>query len=208
MYSRKEHKSRPPGTSHARADGSCQVLSAFSESVNAALIGLSGIEFSNFVELIRNVCVDRGRLYVMGNGGSAATATHMVCDLTKATSNGRVPQLRAFALADNNSVLTALANDITYDDVFSRQIDGLVDHHDAVVAITVSGTSVNIIEGLRAARRKGAHTAGLLGWDVRKIGQLLDIALQVPSSDFGVVETAHLAIVHAVAATLSALAPA
>jgi D-sedoheptulose 7-phosphate isomerase len=171
--------------------------------MTTAFICFSSGEFDQLAELIREVYLRQGYLYVIGNGGSAATASHMVCDLTNAMSDDHGNRLRAFALADNVPLLTALANDCGYNNVFANQVHSLVDPHDMVIAISVSGTSPNVVSGLRSARAKGARTAGLLGSGGDEILELVDVALRVPSREFGVVEVAHLAIVHALAEALS-----
>jgi len=144
------------------------------------------------------------RVYVIGNGGSAATAMHLACDLTKSAQvTGRKP-LRAFALSDNVSLVTAWANDVSYDQVFSGQLSALLDPEDVVIAITASGRSPNIVAGLHAASAKGAHTIGLLGFDGGTAGQLVDTLIHIPSHDYGVVEACHLAIGQALVAAIRA----
>jgi D-sedoheptulose 7-phosphate isomerase len=142
----------------------------------------------------------RSRAYVFGNGGSAATAAHLACDLAKSSRPGG--RLRVVALAESVPTLTACANDLGYDSVFAEQLHGLVDPGDVVLALSVSARSANLAAGLRTARRLGAVTAGLLGPDLGLLDGLLDVVLRVPSDDFGVVETTHLAVVHALSAML------
>ncbi|MCA1676952.1 MAG: SIS domain-containing protein, partial [Actinobacteria bacterium] len=143
-------------------------------------------------------------VYVMGNGGSAATASHMVCDLTKAAAMSGHGRLRLVALAENSALLTALANDLSYEETFAAQLAAQLLPDDLVIAISVSGRSRNIIAGLAAATAMGARTIAFLGMDGGEALGVVDAAFHVPSHDFGVVETVHLAVVHALAAALAA----
>jgi D-sedoheptulose 7-phosphate isomerase len=137
------------------------------------------------------------RVFVMGNGGSAATASHFVCDLVKTASvAGRRP-LRVFGLTDNTPLLTAWANDAAYERAFAEQVAALVEADDVVIAISASGNSPNILAGLRAAAERGARTIGLVGFDGGHAGDLVDIAIIVPCRDYGQIEDAHAAIGHA-----------
>lgn len=142
------------------------------------------------------------RVYALGNGGSASTASHLVCDLIKTAQRPAEQTLRAFALADNNAVLTAYSNDVSYVDAFARQLVANAETGDVVVAISASGRSPNVLAALRAAQRLGLSSIGLLGCGGGPAADLVDIPLVVGSSDFGVVETAHMAVVHALTAAL------
>ncbi|MBI2323104.1 MAG: SIS domain-containing protein [Chloroflexi bacterium] len=145
------------------------------------------------------------RVYVIGNGGSAATASHLVADLTKTARLPNGPALRCFALADNTPLLTALANDTAYERVFAEQVAALVEPGDVVIAISGSGSSANIVAGLRAAADRGAHTIGLLGFDGGAARHLVDVLIHVPCNHYGLVEDAHMAIGHALTAALRGL---
>ncbi len=154
------------------------------------------------VQLLLEARATGRRVYVIGNGGSAATASHFVCDLVKAAHVDGYEPLRAFALSDNTPLVTAWANDKSYECVFAEQVRALADPGDVVIAISASGNSPNIIAGLTAAATKGARTVGLLGFDGGAAIQLVEIAIHVPSDDYGIVESAHLAICHAITGTI------
>ena len=144
------------------------------------------------------------RVYVMGNGGSSATASHLVCDLVKTAGVAGTPPIRAFALTDNTPLLTAWANDRAFDWAFGEQIEALVEPGDVVVAISASGNSPNVVNGLLAARGRGARTIGLLGFTGGAARDCVDIAVHVPCHDYGLVEDAHAAIGHAITAAIRA----
>jgi D-sedoheptulose 7-phosphate isomerase len=154
------------------------------------------------IELLLATRENGNRLYIIGNGGSAATASHFVCDLVKtARVDGHAP-IRAFALADNGAVMTAWANDTDYEHTFAAQIEGLVEPGDVVMAISASGNSPNILAGLRAATRRGAHTVALVGFDGGHANELADISIHIPTHDYGLVEDSHSALGHAITAAV------
>jgi D-sedoheptulose 7-phosphate isomerase len=156
------------------------------------------------VELLDSARRNHARVYIVGNGGSAATASHMACDLAKTVGDGELGGLRAIALSDSSPLITAWTNDVGASAVFAGQLAVLLDPCDVVIAISVSGNSPNILAALRLARDMGAATVGLLGADGGRALSMVDIALHVPRDDYGVVETVHLGLAHAVAADLRA----
>jgi len=137
------------------------------------------------------------RVYVMGNGGSAAIASQFVCNLVKTAQVAGYQPFRAFALTDNTPSLTAWANDTAYDEIFAQQIAALVEPDDVVIAISASGNSPNILAGLKAAEACGAHTIGLLGFDGGRALEQVEVAIHVPYDNYGLVEDTHMAIGHA-----------
>jgi D-sedoheptulose 7-phosphate isomerase len=158
--------------------------------------------FDQAVQVLLDARAVGRRVYVIGNGGSAATASHVVCDLVKGAQVPGHRPLRAFSLSDNTPLLTAWANDSTYDRVFAEQLEALVEPDDVVIAISASGKSPNIVAALTTARANGARTIGLLGFDGGTALPLTDVAIHVPSSDYGLVEAAHLAIGQAIAVAI------
>lgn len=142
------------------------------------------------------------RVYTLGNGGSAATAAHMACDLSKGAGCCPATRLRAQCLTDAVPTLSAWANDAGYEHAVAAQLAVLVEPGDVVVAISVSGRSPNVLAALRSAADAGATTLALLGTDGGEALGLADVALHVRGEDYGVVETAHLGIAHALTVAL------
>jgi len=142
------------------------------------------------------------RIYVMGNGGSATTASHFVCDLMKTARVQGAEPVRAFALTDNTPLMTAWANDAAYDRIFAEQILSHVEPGDVVIAITASGNSPNVVEGLKAATARGAWTIGMLGFEGGACRKLVDVALHIPNDHYGLVEDTHSAMTHAITAAV------
>lgn len=135
------------------------------------------------------------KVVLFGNGGSAADAQHIACELAGRFKKKR-RGLPAIALTTNTSALTAIANDYSYDEVFLRQVEGIVGKGDIVVGISTSGNSVNVIRGVKAAREKGALTVGLTGATGGKLGKIVDICIKVPSNDTPRIQEAHITIGH------------
>jgi D-sedoheptulose 7-phosphate isomerase len=154
------------------------------------------------VDLLLEAQASGQRVYTMGNGGSMAIASQFVCNLGKTARVDGSEPLRVFALTDNGPSLTAWANDSEYGKVFAEQVKGLVEPGDIVIAISASGNSPNIIAGLAAAKDKRARTVGLLGFDGGSARSMVDIAVHIPYSNYGVVEDTHMAIGHAVTGAL------
>lgn len=137
-------------------------------------------------------------VYLFGNGGSAALASHSACDLGKGTAvNGR-RRFRVLSLTDNIPVMTAWANDARYEDIFAEQLRNFVQEGDVVLAISGSGNSPNVLNGLKVARETGACTIGLTGFQGGKMKDLCDICLIVPSNNMQFIEDLHLCISHSI----------
>jgi D-sedoheptulose 7-phosphate isomerase len=137
-------------------------------------------------------------VYVFGNGGSAALASHIACDLGKGTTvAGRRP-FRVLSLTDNVSLITAWANDTSYDNIFAAQLSPFIQAGDIAFAVSGSGNSPNVLNGLRVAREAGASTIGITGFQGGKMKALCDCCLVVPSDNMQQIEDSHLSIMHAV----------
>lgn len=137
-----------------------------------------------------------GNVFVFGNGGSAATASHFACDLAKNTRQPGVPGIRATCLSDNIATLTAYANDEGYENVFAGPLSSLACPGDVAIAISASGNSPNILKGVDMAKFYKAKTVGLTGAG-GKLAGMVDIAICVPAECIEQVEDAHLVICHA-----------
>jgi len=141
-------------------------------------------------------------VYLIGNGGSAATAAHMMNDLNKFTAIGDLPRFRAFALTDNIPYLTAIANDQAYADIFVESLKNFLRPDDVVVAISGSGNSPNIVKAVEYARAQGATVIGFCGSPGGTLAQLADLKVVIPSSKITQQEDGHMILDHAVATAL------
>ncbi|MCD6506786.1 SIS domain-containing protein [Candidatus Poribacteria bacterium] len=137
-----------------------------------------------------------GTIFVAGNGGSASTASHFACDLGKGTAVEGKPRLRVISMADNLSLLTAWANDVSYEAIFVEQLKNLMRPDDLLIAISASGNSPNVLRAAEYARQLGCKVIGLTGFGGGKLAKLADIAIVVESDKYGPVEDIHLVLDH------------
>ena len=143
---------------------------------------------------------EKGRqVFVIGNGGSAATASHLATDLSKTAEAPGWPLLKCLSLTDNASFITAIGNDLSFDKIFTRQLENLLSPKDIVILISGSGNSGNLLEAARYANKRGALTIGLLGFDGGRLKPLVKIPLLVSSEQYGVIEDLHMGIGHVLA---------
>jgi len=136
-------------------------------------------------------------IFLFGNGGSAALASHLACDLGKGTVNGSGRRFRVLSLTDNVPLMTAWANDAHYEDIFAEQLENYVKPRDIAFAISGSGNSANVLKALRSARIAGATTIGLGGFQGGQMKALCDFCLVVPCDNMQMIEDLHLCIAHA-----------
>ena len=138
-------------------------------------------------------------VFLFGNGGSAALASHFACDLAKGTAapDRLSKRFRALSLADNLALITAWANDTSYEHVFAEQLRNFVQAGDVAFGISGSGRSANVLLALHAARESGAVTVGLSGYQGGKLHEVCDHCIVIPSDNMQIIEDLQLAIAHA-----------
>ncbi len=140
---------------------------------------------------------DQGRtIFVCGNGGSAATASHFACDIVKGASFGRESRFRIQALTDSMATLTAYSNDVSYDAVFVEQLRNFARAGDLVMAISGSGNSPNVVRAVEYANSIGCRTLALTGRDGGKLGPLAQLNIQVRTPHMGRIEDGHMIVCH------------
>jgi D-sedoheptulose 7-phosphate isomerase len=143
-----------------------------------------------------------GTIFIAGNGGSAATASHFATDLTKGTRNERIRRFRVVALTDSVPLLTAWGNDTSYDRVFAEQLLALGTERDLLLTISASGNSPNVLEAVRAARSLGLTTVALAGPTGGKVAELADITVRAPGDTIEQIEDLHSMVTHALTVAL------
>lgn len=154
------------------------------------------------VAALHNARLTGKQVFIMGNGGSASTASHFVCDLAKNTRRPGLPHFRVIGLTDNMAMFSAYANDEGYENVFAAQLANLVEAGDIVIAISASGNSANVLKAVEEARDREALTIGFTGFDGGRLGRLVDIQVHVKSSIIEHVEDIHLMLEHMIVRTL------
>lgn len=138
------------------------------------------------------------RIFIMGNGGSAATASHFALDLSKNTITPGAPRLRAVSLTDHVPLITAWSNDTAYEHVFAEQLANMIDVGDVAIGISASGNSQNVINALRLAKQSQAATIGLLGAKGGKIKDMVDAYVLAPGQNIEQEEDAHMILAHVI----------
>ena len=176
--------------------------SQYIASLQSVLAELAAVDFRQ-IEAILLRARDEGRtVFIIGNGGSAATASHMANDLNKGAAVAGQRRFRALALTDNVPLITAWANDTRYEEIFVEQMANFFHPGDVLIAISGSGNSPNIIAALEWARNEGAVTIGLTGGSGGRLLGLVDCCLLVPSNRMEQIEDMHLVLAHAICVSL------
>ncbi len=147
-------------------------------------------------DTLERVRDDGGTVWVAGNGGSAAIADHTVCDATKGTYVDGANPLRSVSLSANGPMVTALANDLSYEDVFREQLVYYLGPKDAVLLVSSSGNSPNVVAACRYAKEQGVPTIAFVGFEGGELGRLADHTVWIPAKNYGIVEDAHQSLMH------------
>lgn len=170
--------------------------------LEATLSRLPEALIDEVIRLMHEARQDRKQIFVMGNGGSAATASHFVCDLAKNTRKEGLPNFRVIGLSDNMAIFSALANDEGYHNVFAQQLESFVQPGDIVIGISASGNSSNVLGAIELANQAGARTIGFTGFDGGKLGGMVEINIHVDSNCIEHVEDIHLMLEHLICKAL------
>jgi D-sedoheptulose 7-phosphate isomerase len=160
------------------------------------LQSLSLDDLERVLQRLEAAFIERRTVFIVGNGGSAATASHMANDLMLGVAKEGGQGFRVIALTDNVPVITAIANDHHYADIFSTQLRSLGQAGDVLIAISGSGNSPNVVEAVQVAREIGMTTIGFLGMGGGVLKTLMDAMVVVPSNDYGPIEDVHIVLDH------------
>ncbi len=173
-------------------------------TISNTLEDLDKSKVATFVKQLLEVYNQEKTIYVFGNGGSGATASHFCGDLVKGVSYGLEKRFKAICLNDNMPAMMSIANDISYDDIFIEQLKNFMQKGDLVVGISGSGNSVNVVKALEYAKEKGVKTAAICGYKGGKIKEIADISIHVEVPDMEVSEDIHnLIMIHCVKRVLT-----
>lgn len=148
------------------------------------------------IEVFEKAYRQGNTIFICGNGGSASTSSHWACDLAKGTVADGAPRLKAVSVADNLALLTAYANDLDYNRVFSEPLRTYAKPGDVAVLITASGNSPNVLEAARVAREIGMISVGLIGFGGGKLASMVDHQVTVSCREYGPVEDLHMILDH------------
>ena len=165
--------------------------------VTETIANLDKQAVENLLEAFLECYNKENTIFIFGNGGSGATASHVAGDFVKGVSYGLDKRFKFICLNDNASALSAISNDLSYEDVFVEQLKNFVKKDDLVVGLSGSGNSVNVVKAFEYAKSKNAKTVALCGFSGGKIKQIADITVHVPIHDMEITEDLHLIIFHA-----------
>lgn len=166
------------------------------ELLSRSIVKLPFAEVDAVVDVLLRAYKSDHTVFIFGNGGSAALASHFACDLGKGTVNGAGKRFRVMALTDNVPLMTAWANDANYEDIFSEQLANFATAGDLAFAISGSGNSLNVLKALKLAKQLGLTTAGLTGFAGGQMRELCDACVVVPCDNMQIIEDLHLCIAH------------
>ncbi len=154
---------------------------------------------SEIIRIFREALVKDQQIFVFGNGGSAANASHFVTDLGKGSSDKTWRRFRCMSLNDNTPWMTALGNDYAYDEIFSRQLMNFARKGDIVFVMSVSGNSPNLVKACNWAKDNGIYVIALVGGKKGDLASIADVVVAVEDTHYGRVEDAHMGICHMIA---------
>ncbi|MEJ0044220.1 MAG: SIS domain-containing protein [Rhizomicrobium sp.] len=174
-------------------------IGAYSRAVGAAFASIDLDQMRKAASALEDAVLRKATIFVCGNGGSASISNHFVCDHVKGARNGTDFHPKVASLSTNIEILTAIANDIGYENVFDFQLASLAAEGDVLVAISSSGGSPNIVNALRWARAHHVVSIVMCGFDGGEGRKLADIPLHVDAYNYGVVEDVHQSMMHILA---------
>jgi D-sedoheptulose 7-phosphate isomerase len=152
-------------------------------------------EIERLILVLKELALSNKNLWIAGNGGSASTASHLVTDFSKGVTNS-INRLRTYAISDFTSLVTAIANDNSYDEIFSKTLELYANNGDGLLILSVSGTSKNLIKTLEIVKSKGLRLFSILGLNGSQLNSKAEVGIIINSNDYQIVENAHLIIGH------------
>jgi D-sedoheptulose 7-phosphate isomerase len=172
------------------------------QELQNAVAKMSAEPINEVIEILLESAYRGRKVFLFGNGGSAATASHFACDLAKNTMVDGAPRLKVVALTDNAALITAWANDTAYENVFAEQLRPLIEPGDVVIGISCSGNSVNVINAMKMGRANQATTVAFTGDTGGKLLSEVDVCIKAPSPRIEQQEDIHLILEHSICSTI------
>ena len=173
-----------------------QWIDRYRQEQQAATASIPIAQVARLIEKLRQILNENRQLFVFGNGGSASNSSHFATDLGKGSSDKIGRRFRILCLNDNVSWMTALGNDYAYEDVYVRQLMNYANAGDAVLTMSVSGSSPNVVKAMKWAKENGLFTAALVGGKRGKVAEIVDETIVIQSEHYGRVEDAQMTISH------------
>lgn len=181
-------------------------LGSYYERFAKTLMEFDKSPLTDVLAVFDKVTAAGGTVWVAGNGGSAAIADHTVCDCSKGTHVDGRPPFRTISLTSNVAMLTALGNDISYDDVFSEQLKYYLKDEDALLVVSSSGNSPNVVKAVEQATAAGVPTIAFVGFKGGKLKEIAQHVVHIEVENYGIVEDTHQSLIHALTQYMKARA--
>jgi D-sedoheptulose 7-phosphate isomerase len=174
-------------------------LAGYRQALAQAWATLDAAAFARGATMIGHAIRSRHMIYVCGNGGSAAISGHLLCDFSKGIQTNTALLPRVVSLASHSELISAIANDVSYSEIFAYQLKTMAEPGDVLISISSSGNSENIVRAIDWARQNGMGTIAMTGFAGGRSGKLADINLHVAAENYGIVEDIHQSMMHAFA---------
>lgn len=172
-------------------------LDQYKKDLTQAIFGIDPAAFEKTIRILADAYRGGKQVFIMGNGGSAGTANHFVCDFGKnAVQDPAKPRFRIISLCDNVEKITAFGNDVSFDEIFRQQLINLLNPGDVLISISASGNSPDLVKACAYAQETGAKQITLSGFQGGKIKAYADAAFVVPLESYEMIEDVHLNIMH------------
>ena len=176
-----------------------EFLSGYSNEIQKGFDSIDLFILEDVVNAMDNAIKKKNTIFTCGNGGSSAISEHFVCDFLKGASTGTGIQPIIHSLSSNTPTLTAVANDIGYEDIFSFQLDRYGNEEDILLCVSSSGDSPNIIKAIKAAKSKNIKTISFVGFNGGEAKNISDHCIHIPNNNYGIVEDLHHSLMHLLA---------
>lgn len=173
-----------------------ETIDNYFDLLKQSVDGLDRNAIISFVDLLLEARKNGNNIYIMGNGGSASTASHFTCDFNKGLSYKKDIRFKMICLNDNIATMLAYSNDLGYENVFVEQLKNFLKKDDVVIGISGSGNSKNILNAIEYANELGAKTVGLTGFDGGKLKNIVDVSIHADVNNMQVAEDVHMTICH------------
>lgn len=175
-----------------------EFINRYKEDLKSLIDKVDPIVLSNIITQINDVEANKGQVYVLGNGGSASTASHMVNDLGAGLTRRDIKNLKIQSLSDNTASCSALSNDVGYENIFYYQLKGKLSKNDLIISISCSGNSENILKAVEYAKSQNVKTISFTGFDGGELKKISDLTIHIdtPKGSYGLVEDVHMILNH------------
>lgn len=184
-------------------------IDGYIKKLTTLLMQIDTEAIANIVDSLESTARLNAKIYIIGNGGSAATASHMANDLSVGLKLREIRNFNVESLSDNSSVCTAIANDVGYENIFYAQLKNKITKDDLLIAISCSGNSANIVKAVEYAKAEGTTIVGMTGFEGGRLKELADIEFHVATDkgEYGIVEDVHMILDHIIYSYYISLKP-